>query len=133
MFAKNELDILRCWHILEVSFNPHMKTLSLATFLILAAAAVQAAPVMQAQDLSEEALKSVATDRQKASIDKYNKAVARAEKNREKAMKEVKKITRDNDAGMKKTIQRRQLNTMLPPCERAPEAPRKASDYTIRY
>jgi hypothetical protein len=88
---------------------------------------------MQAQDLSEEALKSVATDRQKASIDKYNKAVARAEKNREKAMKEAKKITRDNDAGMKKTIQRRQLNTMLPPCERTPETPRKSEDYTIRY
>ena len=110
-----------------------MKTLSLATLLVLAAAAVQAAPIVQTKDLSEDTLKSIASDRQKASLDSYNKAVTRTEKNREKAIKEVKKITRENDAGMKKTIQRRQLNTMLPPCERAPEAPRKASDYTIRY
>ena len=110
-----------------------MKTLPLFALLVLAAAAVQAAPVVQTKDLSEDTLKSIATDRQKASIDRYNKAVARAEKNREKAMKEAQKITRDNDAGMKKTIQRRQLNTMLPPCERTPETPRKSEDYSIRY
>ena len=110
-----------------------MKTLSLATLLVLAAAAVQAAPIVQTKDLSEETLKSIATDRQKASIDNYNKAVARAEKNREKAAKEAKKITRDNDAGMKKTIQHRQLNTMLPACERVPEAPRAPRDLEIRY
>ena len=110
-----------------------MKTLSLATILVLAAAAVQAAPIVQTKDLSEDALKSIASDRQKASLDSYNKAVTRAEKNREKAMKEVKKITRDNDAGMKKTIQRRQLNTMLPPCERTPESPRSPRDLHIRY
>ena len=110
-----------------------MKTLSLATLLVMAAAAVQAAPVVQTKDLSEEALTSIATDRQKASIENYNKAVARAEKNREKALKEVKKITRENDAGMKKTIQRRQLNTMLPPCERTPESPRSPRDFNIRY
>lgn len=110
-----------------------MKTLPLFALLVLAAAAVQAAPVVQTKDLSEETLKSIATDRQKASIDRYNKAVARAEKNREKAMKEAQKITRDNDAGMKKTIQRRQLNTMLPPCERTPESPRTPRDLNIRY
>ena len=110
-----------------------MKTLSLATLLVLAAAAVQAAPIVQTKDLSEDVLKGIATDRQKASIDSYNKAVARAEKNREKAMKEIKKITRENDAGMKKTIQRRHLNTMLPPCEREPEAPRDPEDYSIEY
>ncbi|MBR5195179.1 MAG: hypothetical protein IKW48_03460 [Akkermansia sp.] len=110
-----------------------MKTLSLATLLVLAAAAVQAAPIVQTKDLSEDVLKGIATDRQKASIDSYNKAVARAEKNREKAMKEIKKITRENDAGMKKTIQRRQLNTMLPPCERTPESPRSPRDLHIRY
>lgn len=110
-----------------------MKTLPLFALLVLAAATVQAAPVVQAKDLSEDTLKSIATDRQKASIDRYNKAVARAEKNREKAMKEAQKITRDNDAGMKKTIQRRQLNTMLPPCERTPEAPREPRDFEIRY
>lgn len=116
-----------------MSFNERMKTLPLFAFLVLAATAVHAAPVMQTKDLSEETLKSIATDRQKASIDSYNKAVARAEKDREKAMKEVQKITRDNDAGMKKTIQHRQLNTMLPPCERTPEAPRKPRDLRIRY
>ncbi len=110
-----------------------MKTLSLATLLILTAAAVQAAPAIQGSDLSEETLKGIATDRQKASIDRYNKAVARAEKNREKAAKEAKKISRENDAGMKKTIQHRQLNTMLPPCEREPEAPRSPRDLNIRY
>lgn len=110
-----------------------MKTLPLFALLVLAAAAVQAAPVVQTKDLSEETLKTIATDRQKASIDRYNKAVARAEKNRDKAIKEAQKITRDNDAGMKKTIQHRQLNTMLPPCERTPEAPRAPRDLNIRY
>ena len=110
-----------------------MKTLSLFSLLVLAAATVQAAPVMQSKDLSEDTLKGIATDRQKASIDRYNKAVARAEKNREKAMKEAQKITRDNDAGMKKTIQHLQLNTMLPPCERTPESPRSPRDLRIRY
>lgn len=110
-----------------------MKTLSLATLLVLAAAAVQAAPIVQTKDLSEDTLKSIASDRQKASLDSYNKAVTRTEKNREKAIKEVKKITRENDAGMKKTIQRRQLNTMLPPCERTPESPRSPRDLNIRY
>ena len=96
-------------------------------------AVVQAAPAMQPKDLSSETLKGIATERQQASLDRYNKAVARAEKDREAAMKEAEKISRKNDAGMKKTIQRRQLNTMLPPCERTPETPRKSSDYTIRY
>lgn len=110
-----------------------MKTLPLFALLVLAAATVQAAPALQPKDLSEETLKSIATDRQKASIDRYNKAVARAERNREKAMKDVQKLTRDNDAGLKKTIQHRQLNTMLPPCERTPEAPREPRDLNIHY
>ncbi len=110
-----------------------MKTLPLFALLVLAAATVQAAPVVQVKDISEATLKGIATERQKASIDNYNKAVARAEKNREKAMKEVQKITRDNDIGMKKTIQHRQLNTMLPPCERTPETPREPRDLIIRY
>ena len=110
-----------------------MKTLSLISLLVATAACIQAAPALQPADLSEATLKGIATERQKASIDKYNKAVARAEKDRAKAMKDAQKITQKNDEGMKKTIQRRQLNTMLPPSERTPEAPRKASDYTIRY
>ena len=99
----------------------------------MAAAVVQAAPAMQPKDLSSETLKGIATERQQASIDRYNKAVARAEKDREAAMKEAEKISRKNDAGMKKTIQRRQLNTMLPPCERTPETPRSPRDLNIRY
>lgn len=110
-----------------------MKTLPLIALLVVAAASVQAAPALQPADLSEKALKSIATDRQKASIDKYNKAVARAEKNRANAMKDAQKLTQKNDEGLKRTIQHRQLNTMLPPSERTPEAPRKPSDYTIRY
>lgn len=99
----------------------------------MACASVQAAPALQPSDLSEKTLRGIATDRQKASIDRYNKAVARAEKNRDKAIKEAKKLTNKNDVGMKKTIQHRQLNTMLPPCERTPEAPRKPIDYSVRY
>ncbi len=110
-----------------------MKTLPLLALLVMAASMVQAAPALQPKDLSEETLTGIATDRQKASIERYNKAKARAEKDREAAMKDAAKITRKNDAGMKKTIQRRQLNTMLPPCERTPETPRKSEDYTIRY
>ena len=94
---------------------------------------VQAAPVLQPKDLDSDTLKGIATERQQASIDRYNKAVARAEKDREAAMKEAEKISRQNDAGMKKTIQRRQLNTMLPPCERTPESPRSPRDLNIRY
>ena len=110
-----------------------MKTLSLFALLVMAAAAVQAAPVVQTTDLSENALKSFATERQKASLERYTKATARAEKNREKAIKEAVKITNENDAGMTKTIQRRQLNTMLPPCEREPETPRDPRNLIIRY
>ena len=110
-----------------------MKHLPLIALLVVAAASVQAAPALQPADLSEAPLKGIATERQKASIDKYNKAVARAEKERAKALKDAQKLTQKNDEGMKKTIQRRQLNTMLPPSARTPEAPRKASDYSIRY
>ncbi len=110
-----------------------MKTLPFLALLVLATVNVQAAPAMQTSDLSEETLKSIATSRQKASMARYHKAVARVEKEREKAIKEAQKITQRNDAGMKKTIQHRHLNTMLPACERTPEAPRKPSDYSIRY
>ena len=110
-----------------------MKTLPILALLALATVCVQAAPTIQPSDLSPEALEAIATNRQKASINRYNKAVARAEKNREKSIKEAQKLTQKNDIGMKKTIQKRHLNSMLPASERVPEAPRKASDYTIRY
>lgn len=111
-----------------------MKTLSIITFSLAAALAVQAAPVVDNEkDLSEDALKEIATARQKASIDKYNKAREKAEKDREAAIKEAKEITVRNDKGMKKTIQRHHLNSMLPPCERVPEEPREPGNYEVRY
>lgn len=113
--------------------NQRMKTLPLFALLVLAAVNVQAAPAMQPADLSEEALLKVATARQKASIESYNKAVDRAERDREKAIKQAQKLTEKNDAGLKKTIQRRAINTMLPASERTPETPRKSADYTVRY
>jgi hypothetical protein len=110
-----------------------MKTLSLLSIFAVAAVVAQAAPVIEPDDLSEDTLKGIASERQKASLSKYHKAKAKAEKQREKDAKAAADITRDNDAGMKKTIQRRALNTMLPPCDREPEAPRDPSDYEIRY
>ena len=111
-----------------------MKTLSILTFSLAAALAVQAAPVVDnAKDLSEDTLKEIATPRQKASIDKYNKAREKAEKDREAAIKDAKEITIRNDKGAKQTIQRRHLNSMLPPCEREPEQPREPGNYEVRY
>lgn len=110
-----------------------MKTLSILSVFAALTLSVQAAPTIDAKDLAEDKLQEVASERQKKSLDKYNSAVKKAESNREKAIKEAQKITDKNDAGMKKTIQRRHLNTMLPPCEREPEAPREPEDYTIEY
>ena len=55
----------------------------------MTASMVQAAPVLQPKDFSEETLTGIATDRQKASIERYNKAKARAEKEREAVMQEA--------------------------------------------
>ncbi|MBQ3217522.1 MAG: hypothetical protein IJB33_01455 [Akkermansia sp.] len=110
-----------------------MKTLSFLSVLAAAAMVAQAAPVVEPSDLSESALKSIASDRQKASLAQHNKAKAKAEKQREKDAKKAAELTEFNNAGMKKTIQRRALNTMLPPCDREPETPREPGDYTIRY
>ena len=110
-----------------------MKTLSILSVFAALTLSVQAAPTIDAKDLSEDKLHEVATERQKKSLDSYSSAVKKAETRREKSIKEAQKITDKNDAGMKKTIQRRHLNTMLPPCEREPEAPREPSDYSIEY
>lgn len=110
-----------------------MKTLSILS--VLAAVAVttlQAAPAISVSDISEESLRKSASDRQRASLDAYHAARKKAEKAREDAETEARDITARNDAGMKKTILRRHLNTMLPPCDREPEAPRDPRDYTIR-
>ncbi len=111
-----------------------MKALSILSVIALAASApaLLAAPEIQPSDLSEATLKGIATERQKKSIDDYNAAKRRAVQEREDALKAAKKITEDNDKGMMKTIQRRSLNTMLPPCERTPETPREPGGYIVR-
>ncbi len=92
-----------------------------------------AAPSVSTKDISDDALKDIATERQKASLDLHEKAKAKADEERDKAIQEAKEITERNDEGLKKTIQKRHLNSMLPPCDREPETPREPSDYHIRY
>lgn len=110
-----------------------MKALSLLSLLALTAVCVQAAPVVTDKDLAEDTLKKVGTAKQADSIDRYNAAKTKAEKQRAEDIKAAKEITEANDRGMKKTIQKRRLNDMLPACEREPEAPREPGDYSIRY
>ena len=112
-----------------------MKTrLSLfALFAAFACCSAWAAPSVSTKDVSDEALKEVATDRQKASLDLHEKAKAKAVEERSKAIKEAQEITEKNDEGLKKTIQRHHLNSMLPPCDREPETPREPGNYRIRY
>lgn len=110
-----------------------MKTLSILSVFAACALCAQAAPTIDAKDLSEEKLQEIASERQKKSLDAYNSAVKKAEDRREKSIKKAEEITDKNDAGMKKTIMRRHLNTMLPACEREPERPRDPEDYSIEY
>lgn len=110
-----------------------MKALSLLSLLALAAVCAQAAPIVTDKDINEDALKKIGTAKQSDSIDRYNAAKAKAEKQRTDDIKAAKDITEANDRGMKKTIQKRHLNTMLPPCEREPEAPREPGNYEVRY
>lgn len=110
-----------------------MKALSLLSLLALTAVCAQAAPVVTDKDITEDALKKIGTAKQSDSIDRYNAAKAKAEKQRADDIKTAKDITESNDRGMKKTIQKRHLNTMLPPCEREPETPREPGNYEVRY
>lgn len=111
-----------------------MKTFSLLSVLAVAMASFSwAAPVVSPAEISEKTLRGIGTPRQQASLDDHNAAVKKAEKERADAVKEAKELTSRNDSGLKKTIQKRHLNTMLPPCEREPEAPREPGDYIIRY
>lgn len=118
------------WDCLE-----SMKTLFPLSFLAVALmlSFVHAAPVVQSSDISEDSLKGIATERQKASLEKHAQAVKKAEKAREDAEKEAKEITERNDNGLKKTIQKRSLNNMLPACDRETETPREPGNYEIRY
>lgn len=110
-----------------------MKTLSILSVFAALALSTQAAPTIDAKDLSEDKLQEIATERQKKSLNAYNSAVKKAEDKREKSIEKAQELTDKNDAGMAKTIKRRHLNTMLPPCEREPEAPREPEDYSIEY
>lgn len=110
-----------------------MKTLSIFSLLVLTALCVQAAPAVNTKDLAEDTLKGIATPKQQDSLDRYNAAKQKADKQRADDIKAAKEITEANDRGMKKTIQKRRLNDMLPACEREPEAPREPGDYTIRF
>ncbi len=111
-----------------------MKALPILSVLALAAfaPALMAAPEIQPSDLSEKTLKGIASPRQQKSMEEYNTAKARAAKEREDSIKAAKKITEDNNKGMKKTIQHRSLNNMMPACERTPETPREPGGYIVR-
>lgn len=111
-----------------------MKTFSLLSVLAIAMGSLSwAAPVINPADISEKTLRGIGTSRQQASLDEHNSAVRQAEKERADAIKEAKELTTRNDNGLKKTIQKRHLNTMLPACEREPETPREPGNYVIRY
>lgn len=130
--AKNTLTYAQSF----LYFNYHffdMKAFSILSVLALAAASVQAAPVISIDDLSEAKLKEIGSARQQASLQRHADAVAKATREREQAIEDAKKLTEENDKGMKKTIQKRMLNNMLPPCDREPEAPREPGDYRIRF
>ena len=114
-------------------FKQHMKTTLATLSAALMVCTAMAAPSITPSEISGDSLKEIATDRQKASIDAHEKAKAKAQEDREKAIQEAKDITARNDAGMKRTIQRRHLNSMLPPCDREPEEPREPNDYRVRY
>ncbi len=111
-----------------------MKTFSLlSVFAVAMASLTWAAPVVSPVDISEKTLRSVGTPRQQASLDEHNNAVKKAKKERADAIKDAKELTTRNDNGLKKTIQKRHLNNMLPACEREPETPREPNIYEIRY
>lgn len=98
-----------------------MKARSFITLVLLplCCAVVHAAPVLTPSDISEGTLKrTVATPTQQASLNNYLQARERAIKQRDDEMKQAKEITEKNDAGLKKRIQQRLLDAMLPACER---------------
>lgn len=118
---------------LYFQYHTDMKTTLATLTAAFVVCSATAAPSISPNDISGDALKEIATDRQKASMEVHEKAKAKAEEEREKAAQEAKDITARNDAGMKRTIQRRHLNSMLPPCDREPEEPREPNDYHVRY
>ncbi len=111
-----------------------MKTSPISTLLIFAASAtlLSAAPAVSSHDMSPESLKKLATPAQAASMKRHEEAKDQAEKDRQKEIDEAKKLTTENDKGMKQTIQKRALNNMMPACERESETPRNPDLYIVR-
>ncbi len=111
-----------------------MKTSPITTLLIFAASAtlLSAAPAVSVKDISPETLKTMATPSQAASIKAHEDAKAQADTERKKEIEDARKVTVENDKGMKQTIQKRTLNNMLPACEREPETPRTPDLYIVR-
>lgn len=97
-----------------------MKARSIFTLTLLTlCSAVYAAPVLTPSDVSEDTLKrTIATPTQQASINNYALARERAAKQREDEIKKAKELADKNDQGLKKRIQQRLLDAMLPACER---------------
>lgn len=110
-----------------------MKTTFVTFCAALLVSVASAAPTINPSDMSADELKKIASERQKKSLREHEAAKARAAEKREKENKEAKDLTAENDANMKRSIQRRHLNSMLPPCDREPEAPRDPGKYRVRY
>lgn len=92
--------------------------ISFLASLAFSCAVLHAAPALTAEDTNENALRDVATPAQQASLDSYNQACARAEKQRTEEIEKAREITEKNDKGMRRRIQSRLLDAMLPACER---------------
>lgn len=108
------------------------KHLFLSTLIACALAGVaQAAPSIDEKDINEEALRKVASERQQRSLDDYNRAVKDAEIRRQKSIEAAAEQTRRNNEGLKDTIRRNHLDSMLPPCERETRAPREPGNYRV--
>lgn len=94
------------------------------TLLALCCASLHAAPVLTPSDVSEDTLKrTIATPTQQASLNNYIQARERAVKQRQEEIQKAKELAEKNDQGLKKRIQQRLLDAMLPACER--ESPLK--------
>ncbi len=111
-----------------------MKSAQLFSAILLCACAsiAQAAPDVTLDDLSPSTLNAMATARQQASIKAYEDAKNKARQERLESIKKSKEITEVNNAGLKKTIQKRAINHMMPACEREPETPRNPNVYVVR-
>ncbi|MCC8020896.1 MAG: hypothetical protein LUG84_09270 [Akkermansiaceae bacterium] len=90
-------------------------------FLVCSCASLQATPVLTAEDTSEKTLsRDFATPEQQKSLERYKQARLRADNKRSQETEEIQRITEKNNQGIKRRIQQRLLDSMLPACEREP-------------